>query len=227
VSQINGTTHTVLLVDDDADVLRWLTRVLQKQPYQLFTARCGEEAVGILQRTSVDVVVTDQRMPGMSGTDLLAWIERNCPKVVRILLTGCASADNLLRAINEGGVYYCFTKPCNEASLAIMIRKAIEHKDLLGRCDLLTEANRQQAEDCGRLAEKLQLLRQIAARDLDRPLGQVSERCRQVLERYPDAVDAKARSLLEESLEAVSQMQGILREILANVQPPREPGKEE
>ena len=226
MTNVNGATHTVLLVDDDADVLRCLTRMLQKQPYQLFTARCGEEAVSVLQRTNVDVVVTDDRMPGMSGTELLSWIDRHCPKVTRILLTGYVSAENLLKAINEGGIYYCFTKPCNEAALAIMIRKALEHKDLLNRCDGLADANRQQAENYRLVTEKLELLRKIASRDLGKPLQVVSQCCRQVLEHYPDALDPKSKSLLEESLEAVSQMQGILQEMLANPAPHPEAEKE-
>jgi CheY-like chemotaxis protein len=69
-------THTVLLVDDDADVLHCLTRMLQRQPYQLYTARSGDEAVTLLKCRHVDVIVCDERMPGMSGSELLAWVAR-------------------------------------------------------------------------------------------------------------------------------------------------------
>ena len=124
-------TRTVLLVDDDADVLHCLTRMLQRQPYQLYTARSGDEAVTLLKCRQVDVIVADERMPGMSGTDLLAWVARNYPDVVCIMLTGQASIEAVMRAINEGSVFHVFTKPCNEVDLAIMIRKALEHKDIL------------------------------------------------------------------------------------------------
>ena len=123
-------TRTVLLVDDDADVLHCLTRMLQKQPYQLYTARSGDEAMTLLKCRQVDVIVADERMPGMSGSELLAWVARNYPDVMCIMLTGQASVEAVMRAVNEGSVYHVFTKPCNEVDLAIAIRKALEHKEL-------------------------------------------------------------------------------------------------
>ncbi len=123
-------TRTVLLVDDDADVLHCLTRMLQRQPYQLYTARSGDEAMTLLKCRQVDVIVADERMPGMSGSELLAWVARNYPDVICIMLTGQASVEAVMRAVNEGSVYHVFTKPCNEVDLAIAIRKALEHKEL-------------------------------------------------------------------------------------------------
>ena len=124
-------THCVLLVDDDANVLRGLARVLRRQPYELYTARSGDEAMQILKTQSVDVIVSDEQMPGISGADLLAWVAEHYPDVMRIVLTGHATAETAIRAINEGNVYYFFTKPCDEVQLALTIRKALEHKDLL------------------------------------------------------------------------------------------------
>lgn len=123
--------HNVLLVDDDANILHGLARVLRHQPYQLYTARSGDEAMAILKSWNVDVIVTDEQMPGISGTDLLAWVATNYPNVVRIVLTGHATAENAIRAINEGEVFHFFTKPCDEVELAMTIRKALEHGDSL------------------------------------------------------------------------------------------------
>jgi len=119
----------VLLVDDDDNVLHGLSRVLRNQPYQLFTARSGDEAMFILKTHPVDVVVTDERMPGMSGTDLVAWVAEHCPETKRIVLTGHATATTAIRAINEGEVFRFFTKPCNEVDLAIAIREALERRE--------------------------------------------------------------------------------------------------
>lgn len=126
-------SHTVLLVDDDDRVLNGLARTLRGQPYQIYTAKSGEEAKWVLKSQMVDVVVTDERMPGLSGTDLLAWVAGHRPEVVRIVLTGYATVDTVIRAINEGGVYHYFTKPCNEFELSVVIHKAIEQKDRLRR----------------------------------------------------------------------------------------------
>jgi len=121
--------HTVLLVDDDVNVLHGLARTLRHQPYDLFTARSGEEAVDILKRSPVDLVVTDERMPGMSGGDLLAWITKHAPDIMRIVLTGHATTETAIRAINEGEVFQYFTKPCNEIAVALAIHKALETRD--------------------------------------------------------------------------------------------------
>lgn len=121
--------HTVMLVDDDANVLHALARVLRNQPYQLYTARSGNEAMAILKARSVDVIVSDEQMPGISGTDLLAWVSDNYPDVMRIVLTGHATTETAIRAINEGDVYHFFTKPCDEVKLALTIREALEQKE--------------------------------------------------------------------------------------------------
>ena len=83
----------VLLVDDDENILCGLARVLRQQPYHLYTARTGEEAVEVLKSRSVDVLVADEQMPGMSGSDLLAWSAENYPDVRRIMLTGRATTQ--------------------------------------------------------------------------------------------------------------------------------------
>ena len=120
--------YVVLLVDDDRDLLRGLMRVLHRQPYQVYTAQSGEEAMWVLKSHDIDVLVTDEKMPGMSGCDLVAWVARHYPHVVRILLTGHITTDLAIRAINEGAVFQIFTKPCRDVHLAVAIRKAIEQR---------------------------------------------------------------------------------------------------
>ena len=88
------------------------------------TATSGEEALLILKTHNVDVIVTDEQMPGMCGSDLRAWVAENYPEVTRIVLTGRPTVETAIRAINEGAVYQFFTKPCNPARLGVAIRKA-------------------------------------------------------------------------------------------------------
>ena len=122
---------TVLLVDDDEGVLHGLARALRHQPYRLHTARSAEEAIWAMKSGRVDVIVSDETMPGMPGSDLLAWSAGAFPDVVRIMLTGNATTATAIRAINEGAVYHFFTKPCDVVQLAITIRKALEHRESL------------------------------------------------------------------------------------------------
>lgn len=137
-------SHTVLLVDDEPNVLHALGRVLRKEPYEIMTANTAEEAAELLQDRSVDLIVSDEEMPGMSGTEFLAGVAREYPDTVRIVLTGHPTLRTALRAINAGKVYQFFTKPCNEIDLAITIRRALEQKDLLVKSrELLAVTKRQ------------------------------------------------------------------------------------
>ena len=123
--------NVVLLVDDDRNILHGLTRALYRQPYRLYTATSAQEALLVLKGRRVDVIVSDEQMPGMCGGDLLAWAADNCPDVMRIMLTGHPTVETLIRAINKGAVYQFFTKPCDPVLLALTIRKALERKALL------------------------------------------------------------------------------------------------
>ncbi len=84
---------------------------------------------GSSRRTLFNVIVTDEQMPGLSGTELLAWVAGHYPEAIRILLTGHASVDTAIRAINEATVYKFFIKPCKEFDLAMAIRRALEQKN--------------------------------------------------------------------------------------------------
>jgi DNA-binding NtrC family response regulator len=122
-------THTVLLVDDDPAVLDGLARALRREPYRILRAGSADEAARVLSSEPVDLIVCDEQMPGMSGSEFLARVAREHPQVMRIMLTGNPSLPAALRAINEGRVYHFFTKPCNEIDLALKIREALELKD--------------------------------------------------------------------------------------------------
>ena len=119
---------TVLLVDDDPNVLRGLVRALRYQPFLLYTAHSAEEAMEVLKSRSVDVLVTDDQMPGMTGIELLAWVTKHFPEVARMVLTGCPTTDRVIRAINESRVFRFFTKPCDPVALTLAIHQAVEQK---------------------------------------------------------------------------------------------------
>ena len=85
-AQCPGDCPVVLLVDDDANLLCGLLRALHNQPYHIYTARGGDEAMHVCKTRSIDLIVSDEHMSGMQGTDLLSWVAREFPDVVRILL---------------------------------------------------------------------------------------------------------------------------------------------
>lgn len=119
--------QTVLFVDDDMNILSGMFRGLHNQPYKIMSARSGQDAIGILQRLNIDLVVTDEKMPGMSGSELLVWITKHLPHVVRIVLTGQPDIPSAISAINEGGIFRYFTKPFDQVELAMAIREGLEY----------------------------------------------------------------------------------------------------
>lgn len=119
----------VLLVDDEELVLRELQRALVDEDYETFAAQSGKEALKILAKQTIKVVICDERMPEMSGVDLLSAIGRRYPSTVRIMLAGDATLESAIRAINEGGISRFFSKPWNDLELKLAIRAAIEKYD--------------------------------------------------------------------------------------------------
>jgi two-component system, probable response regulator PhcQ len=121
---------TILLVDDEPNVTDALKRALRREPYELLTATSAFAAQQILERQHVDVVVSDEQMPGMSGSELLSSVRKQFPHTIRMILSGQASLEAAVRAINEGEVYRFFLKPCNPTDLIFTIQQALSHKRL-------------------------------------------------------------------------------------------------
>lgn len=120
--------HTILAVDDEPANLRMLERLLRKD-YLILTATSGEEALDILRREAIDLIITDQRMPGMSGTDLLRESLRTSPHSARIILTGYTDIEAIIDAINTSRVYKFVSKPWDPISLKAIIEDALdEHR---------------------------------------------------------------------------------------------------
>jgi len=121
---------TVLLVDDEHHVLTSLTRILADELFEVVCAGSGEEALKLMETTPVKVVVSDERMVGMQGSELLTKIKELYPHTQRILLTGHASEEATMKAVNQGEIYRFFTKPWDEDELKSAIRSAIDKYNL-------------------------------------------------------------------------------------------------
>ena len=131
--------HTILAVDDEPANLRMVERLLRKD-YRVLTAGGGAEALEILKREQVSLIVTDQRMPGMSGTDLLRESLHTSPDAVRIILTGYTDTDALIDAINTSRVYKFVSKPWDPMQLKRTIEEALsDHEKQLEQKRLLDD----------------------------------------------------------------------------------------
>jgi DNA-binding NtrC family response regulator len=121
---------SILLVDDEANVLAALKRSLLDEPYDVESAGSGEEAGALMSKSPFKLVISDERMPGMDGAEFLGIVKSRWPETVRIMLTGHASVDATMQAVNKGEIYRFFTKPWDDVMLKLAIRSAIEKFDL-------------------------------------------------------------------------------------------------
>ena len=119
---------TLLLVDDEPDLLYSLQGLL-RQKFDLFVAENGEQALEYVRNQPMHVVMSDQRMPGMSGSQLLTEVNRISPATVRILLTGYADIHDVIAALNTGGLFRYLTKPWDLDELMQVLDDASQEYD--------------------------------------------------------------------------------------------------
>ncbi len=140
-------THTLLLVDDEENILNSLKRILRNDGYRIFTATNAKEGLNILKQEPVSLVISDQRMPNMTGSEFLALARETAPDAVRIMLTGYADINAAMDAINQGSVYRFITKPWDDNDLLVTIRYALMQYELVLENRRLTQlTQRQNAE---------------------------------------------------------------------------------
>ncbi|MEO1245674.1 MAG: response regulator [Pseudomonadota bacterium] len=117
---------TILFVDDEEGVLRALKRLFRKENADVLTAQSGPEGLGILEDRPVHVVVSDQRMTGMSGTEFLKQVRNRYPATVRCILSGYAEMDSVVAAINDGNVTRFIAKPWDDDELKAVLRECLD-----------------------------------------------------------------------------------------------------
>jgi DNA-binding NarL/FixJ family response regulator len=123
-----------LVVDDEPSVTRGIQLALRRSTFEIVAAHSAASALELLRARRIDVVVTDERMPGMGGTEFLVRVRAEFPGIARILLTGYATLDVAAQAINEGKVAFLLQKPCPPEQLQDAIARAFaEHQSAHGR----------------------------------------------------------------------------------------------
>jgi DNA-binding NtrC family response regulator len=150
--------HPILLVDDEPEILFSLRGLLRRE-FDVHTAESGAEALEVLKQQPVHVLMTDQRMPNMTGVELLKRAHGECPEAIRIVFTGYADIKAVIDAVNRGQIYRYLTKPWDPDELAEVLREACAQHD--------------------RIAERRQLLADLRGYVADGLAGQAEERVRQ------------------------------------------------
>ncbi|MBB3332535.1 diguanylate cyclase (GGDEF)-like protein/PAS domain S-box-containing protein [Halomonas campaniensis] len=123
--------QTLLLVDDETNILRALTRTLRRDGYRILTAPSAREAFEQLAAEEVQVIISDQRMPEMSGTEFLRRVTELYPEMIQIVLSGYTDLKTVTEAINEGAVYKFLTKPWDDDELRLVVQQAFRQAAIL------------------------------------------------------------------------------------------------
>ncbi len=138
---------TLLIVDDEENILRALSRLLRRQDYKVITANSGAQALEVLSRTPVSVILSDQRMPGMTGSELYLQVKSLYPHTIRLIMSGYTELESITSAINDGAIFKFLLKPWDDDKLVGHIREAMSIHQLKTRNEKLNmqlaELNRQ------------------------------------------------------------------------------------
>ena len=182
--------HTILFVDDEVNILKALKRLTRHEPWTVLCAARGSEALETLERSPAQVVVPDQRMPEMSGVDMLQAVRDRYPDIVRMMLTGYTEMNVAVDAINRGEIYRLITKPWNDEELKATIRQAFDHYDLKREIKRLNQVTREQ---------------NFKLQDMNRNLeAKVRERTKQLAEKHQELRRAYVQTIraLAEAVDA-------------------------
>lgn len=147
---------TLLLVDDEASILSALRRLFRPQGYRILTAESGAAGLEILERETVDLIISDMRMPEMDGATFLKQVRQRWPQIMRILLTGYADISSTVAAINEGEIYRYIAKPWDDSEIQTVVREALARQRLESENQRLTALTQAQNEELKTLNASLE-----------------------------------------------------------------------
>lgn len=176
--------YTILFVDDEENILSALKRVLRRENYRIITASSGREALEVMEGNQIEVVISDQRMPEMSGTEFMTHVMRRYPDAVRIILSGYTDVDTITNAINQGHIYKFLLKPWNDDVLKMEIDCALNHYELVNLNKSLHQRVMEQNDELKRYSESLEDIIKSRTEELQIQ-NQVLELSREILERIP------------------------------------------
>jgi DNA-binding NtrC family response regulator len=177
--------HPILLVDDEPEILYSLQGLLRRE-FELYTANSGAQALEILQQHPVHVIMSDQRMPEMTGVQLMHRVKEAHPEAIRIVFTGYADIRAVIDAINNVGLYRYITKPWDPDELIQVLHQAAErYEDIVQHQQLLTDVRRQ-------IERSQEVIQELAAAPpatlrsgVD--LGELATQAQQLLQRLDEA----------------------------------------
>lgn len=183
--------HSVLFVDDEVNILKALQRLLRSEPFEVLTASHATEALELIDQRQPQVIVSDQRMPEMSGVDFLASVRDRHSDVVRMMLTGYTDMTIAVEAINRGEIYRLITKPWNDEELKVTLRQAFDHYDLKAEIKRLNQITREQNFKLQDMNKNLEEKVRDRTKQLDGKNHELRTAYIQTIRALAEAIDAK------------------------------------
>ncbi len=156
MTDVSETSRTILLVDDEINIVSALKRTLRRDGYTILTANSGEDGLALLAKQEVGVIISDQRMPHMTGVEFLRKVKLLYPKTLRIVLSGYTELESVTSAINEGAIYKFLTKPWDDDLLRDNIREAFQYYEMEQENLRLTKELQSANDELSRLNQSLE-----------------------------------------------------------------------
>ena len=148
--------HCLLIVDDEPDVCDSVQALLRRE-FRVLKAHSAQEGFQIMQQEEVHIIMTDQRMPQITGVELLTRVKAQNPQAVRMLFTGYADLESIIAAINQGHIFQFLKKPWQAEELEAAVRQAAAEYDRLSEAEATRDHLR---EEIASLRERVALLEQ-------------------------------------------------------------------
>lgn len=207
---------SILYVDDEESNLKGF-RSIYFTEYKIHTATSGQQALDILANNEIHIIITDQKMPGMTGVQFLSSTLEKYPDPIRIILTGYSDIEVLMQAINECGIFRYLTKPWNEAEMNMTLRQAIDtyclRKENTELIRMLKEANVTLEEKVKVRTQKIEELISTVAHDLRSPLSQMRALLHLIQLEFPE-IDPMHKNYNEMIAQAADRLKTMINRIL-------------
>ncbi|WP_238527244.1 response regulator [Methylomonas methanica] len=187
MAESTRTSRTLLLVDDEPNIINALKRTLRRDGYSIFTANGAEEALDLLIDHKIALIISDQRMPKMSGVEFLRKVKELYPKTVRVVLSGFTDLESVTSAINEGAIYRFMTKPWDDELLRKNVREAFEYHEMEQENQRLTRELQHSNDLLARLNQSLEQQVMQKTREIVRNIKML-EISQEILEHLPVAI---------------------------------------
>ncbi|MBL7994677.1 hybrid sensor histidine kinase/response regulator [bacterium] len=211
----------ILVVDDEIDNLDLLKRTFRRE-YNVHTANSAQEALKLLERQEFAVIVSDQRMPEMTGVELLQKAREKYPYTIRILLTGYTDINALVDAINMGHVYRYVTKPWSREEIVMTVKRAVEHYEttkqnfsLLEELKIKNEALENSFKELKRLDELKTRFMVISSHELRTPASIISGNLELLMSGALGEFQKDQKEIVENAYKGTTRLIDLIEDVLS------------